>query len=79
MLSSFVEKSQYLIHDQTWHRLSLVNTTHIRQPDEDLTVVPNVDSLVAGWGKTGVNEPGSQVLKEATQALQFIFKCKNKF
>lgn len=36
----------------------------------------NVNCVVAGWGKTGNQEPPSNVLKETTEKIQFSFECK---
>ncbi|KAM9347586.1 granzyme B-like [Symphorus nematophorus] len=46
-------------------------------PKKNGKIPANVNCAVAGWGKTGVNEPASDVLKETTEKMQFTFECKN--
>ena len=36
----------------------------------------NIKCTVAGWGRTGHDEPASDVLKENTEKLQFNFVCE---
>ncbi|XP_036965099.1 granzyme B-like [Acanthopagrus latus] len=36
----------------------------------------NIKCTVAGWGRTGHDEPASDVLKENTETLQFNFVCE---
>uniref|UniRef100_UPI003AABD18F duodenase-1-like n=1 Tax=Centroberyx gerrardi TaxID=166262 RepID=UPI003AABD18F len=39
----------------------------------------NIKCSVAGWGQTGPETPGSDVLRETTVKMQFNFECKNKW
>ncbi|XP_051260542.1 granzyme B [Dicentrarchus labrax] len=48
----------------------------IRLPKKDGKIPANINCTVAGWGKTGVNKPSSDVLKEAIEKMQFNFECK---
>uniref|UniRef100_UPI0037E721F0 granzyme B-like n=1 Tax=Semicossyphus pulcher TaxID=241346 RepID=UPI0037E721F0 len=45
-------------------------------PKKNGKIPANIDCAVAGWGKTGANEPSSDVLKETTEKMQFSFECK---
>ncbi|KAK2839583.1 hypothetical protein Q5P01_013323 [Channa striata] len=49
----------------------------IELPKQDGKTPANIKCVVAGWGKTGVNNPASDVLKETTEKIQFSFECKN--
>ncbi|XP_029314242.1 granzyme F-like [Cottoperca gobio] len=46
-------------------------------PKKDGKIPANIKCAVAGWGQTGANKLASNVLKEATEKLQFSFECKN--
>ncbi|XP_037644833.1 granzyme B-like [Sebastes umbrosus] len=46
-------------------------------PKKDGKIPANTNCAVAGWGITGVSEPASTVLREATEKIQSSFKCKN--
>lgn len=48
-------------------------------PKKNLKVPALVDCLVVGWGKTAVDKRASNILKEATEKLQFNFECKNRW
>lgn len=48
-------------------------------PKKDPKVPALVNCLVVGWGRTGVNRPASDVLKETTETLQFQDECKAKW
>ncbi|XP_041857097.1 mast cell protease 1A-like [Melanotaenia boesemani] len=39
----------------------------------------NIKCAVAGWGRTAANGPVSNVLKEATEKIQFNSECKRKW
>lgn len=45
-------------------------------PKRDGKIPANINCSVAGWGRTGHNEPESSVLKETTEKTQFSFECK---
>ncbi|XP_038131404.1 granzyme B-like [Cyprinodon tularosa] len=45
-------------------------------PKKDKKVSDKISCLVAGWGKTGPNEPGSNVLREGEEKTQSIAECK---
>ncbi|RVE57724.1 hypothetical protein OJAV_G00202110 [Oryzias javanicus] len=49
----------------------------ISLPKENKETQANVRCDVAGWGHTGVDEPISNVLKEATEETQFKAECKH--
>ncbi|XP_040913956.1 granzyme B-like isoform X2 [Toxotes jaculatrix] len=46
-------------------------------PKKDGKTPANVNCVVAGWGQTGPQKPASEVLKEATEKIQFNFECKS--
>lgn len=46
-------------------------------PKKDKKYPAHIICTVAGWGKTGQNKGSSNVLKEATEKLQFSFECKH--
>ncbi|XP_041857096.1 granzyme B(G,H)-like [Melanotaenia boesemani] len=46
-------------------------------PGKDAKIPANIKCDVAGWGRTAANGPVSNVLKEATEKIQFNFECKN--
>ncbi|KAG7241716.1 hypothetical protein INR49_025181 [Caranx melampygus] len=46
-------------------------------PKKNGKVPANVQCVVAGWGRTGVNKPASDVLRETTEKIQFSAECKN--
>uniref|UniRef100_A0A3B4UE23 trypsin n=1 Tax=Seriola dumerili TaxID=41447 RepID=A0A3B4UE23_SERDU len=46
-------------------------------PKKNGKIPANVNCVVAGWGKTGAQKPASNVLKEATEKIQFSHECKN--
>ena len=48
-------------------------------PKKNGKIPANINCVVAGWGRTGVNEPGSDVLRVTTEKMQFTFECKNKW
>ncbi|XP_054887951.1 transmembrane protease serine 11G-like [Poeciliopsis prolifica] len=52
-----------------------VATINLAKKDEDIPA--NTNCEVAGWGKTGPNEPISDVLMETTESIQFSFECKH--
>ncbi|XP_073330345.1 mast cell protease 4-like [Pagrus major] len=45
-------------------------------PKKKGKIPANIKCAVAGWGKTGQDEPASVVLKENTEKMQFPFECK---
>ncbi|KAM3608440.1 uncharacterized protein V6R79_025425 [Siganus canaliculatus] len=46
-------------------------------PKKDGKIPANINCAVAGWGRTGVKDDASEVLKETTERTQFSFECKN--
>ncbi|XP_028446272.1 LOW QUALITY PROTEIN: mast cell protease 4-like [Perca flavescens] len=46
---------------------------------KDGKIPANINCVVAGWGRTGVNKPDSKVLRETTEKMQFSAECKNKW
>ncbi|XP_047225542.1 granzyme B-like [Girardinichthys multiradiatus] len=49
----------------------------IELPKKKEKIPANTICEVAGWGKTGSEEPISDVLRETTERLQFSFECKH--
>ncbi|XP_053185104.1 granzyme B-like [Scomber japonicus] len=45
-------------------------------PKKDKKILANITCEVAGWGLTGDNRVVSDVLREATEKMQFSFECK---
>ncbi|KAL3970191.1 acyl-coenzyme A thioesterase 7 [Sarotherodon galilaeus] len=52
-----------------------VKTTGL--PKKNGKIPANIKCYVAGWGRTGKNMPASNVLKEATEKMQFSNECKS--
>uniref|UniRef100_A0A3Q4N548 trypsin n=1 Tax=Neolamprologus brichardi TaxID=32507 RepID=A0A3Q4N548_NEOBR len=52
-----------------------VKTTGL--PKKNGKIPANIKCYVAGWGRTGKNTPASNVLKEATEKMQFSNECKS--
>ncbi|XP_067373525.1 mast cell protease 1A-like [Channa argus] len=48
-------------------------------PKKDEKIPANIKCLVAGWGKTGVDQPTSNVLRETTEKIQFSVECNKKW
>nr|XP_046259331.1 granzyme B-like [Scatophagus argus] len=46
-------------------------------PKKDGKIPANIKCTVAGWGKTGMDKPLSNVLKETTEKMQFNHECKH--
>ncbi|KAK9537400.1 hypothetical protein VZT92_005023 [Zoarces viviparus] len=48
-------------------------------PKKDGKIPANINCTVAGWGRTGANKPASNVLREATEKIQFSSECKSRW
>ncbi|XP_063743324.1 granzyme B-like [Eleginops maclovinus] len=48
----------------------------IELPNSDENLPARVKCEVAGWGRTGQKKPSSDVLREATESIQFNQECK---
>ncbi|XP_034043002.1 granzyme B-like [Thalassophryne amazonica] len=49
----------------------------IRLPKKEGKIPAQIKCNVAGWGRTGTNEPASDVLRETTEKTQFDSECIN--
>uniref|UniRef100_A0A3B4YF07 trypsin n=1 Tax=Seriola lalandi dorsalis TaxID=1841481 RepID=A0A3B4YF07_SERLL len=83
-VADYYPHPQYDEHDYDIMLLKLKNNATLNKyvkaiglPKKNGKIPANVKCVVAGWGRIGAKKPPSDVLKEATEKIQFSHECKN--